>query len=382
MDEIGEVEAPSYFVCSISMQIMQDPVTVCTGVTYDRESIEKWLFTMGNNTCPATMRVLDNRDLTPNHILRRLIQHWSAANSSAGVPFTATPDPPLDVNHLNELLRDIRGLPAPAALISLLETQSAEADETGCGYDVAVACEEGLGILHSLIPLPDETVELLGSAKCMASMASILKRGTSNARFHAALLSQTVSRKCLERFVLNANDDLIEGLLEVLTEEVCEQATVAALRILTAMTLSSRSSRIKAIEAGAVSTLIELLPDQSAEKKNRCERMLCLLDVLCGCAEGRGAMADHAMGIPVVSKKIMRVSELASEKAVRILWSLCQFSPSEHVLNEMLEVGAVAKMCMVLQVDCTAKTKSKAMEMLKLHGKCWRKSPCVPSRIF
>ncbi|GLJ55795.1 hypothetical protein SUGI_1198060 [Cryptomeria japonica] len=336
----------------------------------------------------------------------------NATNSSAGVPRTATPDPPLDVNHLNELLRDIRACPvptfpvkalkelrslakeseanrrctalseAPATLISLLETQSGEPDEIGCGYDVAVVCEEALGIFHSLIPLPDETVELLASAKCLDSMASILKRGTSNARFHAAVLSQTVSRKCVERFVLNANDDLIEGLLEVLTEEVCEQATVAALRVLTAMTLSSRSSRIKAIEAGAVSALIELLPDQTAEKKNRCERMLCLLDVLCGCAEGRAAMADHAMGIPVVSKKIMRVSELASEKAVRILWSLCQFSPSEHVWNEMLQVGAVAKLCMVLQVDCTAKTKSKAMEMLKMHGKCWRNSRCVPSRIF
>ncbi|GLJ55799.1 hypothetical protein SUGI_1198120 [Cryptomeria japonica] len=408
----GEVEIPSYFVCSISLQLMQDPVTLCTGVTYDRESIEKWIFTMGNNTCPATKQILNNQELIPNHTLRRLIQHWSIANSSMGVPLIATPDPPVDTNQLNELLRDIGTWPAPpfrlkglkklrslaeksetnrrciasseapAAMISLIESQSDDEDETGCSYDVAVACEEALGILHSLIPLPDKTLDLFASAKCLASVGSILKRGTSKARFHAALLSQTVSRKVLERFVMNASDDLIEGLLEVLTEEVCEQATVAALGVLTAITINSRSSRKKAIEAGAVSALIELLPDQSPEKKNSCERMLCLLDVLCGCTEGTAAMADHAMGIPAVTKKILRVSQLASEKAVRILWSLCQFSSSEHVMIEMLQVGAVAKLCMVLQVDCTAKTKTKAMEILKLRSNCWKNSPCVPSWIF
>ncbi|GLJ55806.1 hypothetical protein SUGI_1198200 [Cryptomeria japonica] len=405
-----EAEVPSYFVCSISMQIMRDPVTVCTGVTYERESIEKWIYKLRKNTCPATMQVLHNRQLTPNHTLRRLIQQWSIANSSMGVPRITPPDDPLDTKHLNGLLRDIEACPsppfllkalkrlraladkndtnkrciasskAPAALISIIESQSAEADETGCCCDVAVACEEALRILHSL-HLPDEALDPLVTPRCLASLGSILKRGTSNSRLYAAMLLQKASMKSVEQFVMNGNDDLMEGLLELVTEEVCQKATVAALQVLTAMAINSQRSRMKAVEAGAVSILIESLPEQTAERKSSCERMLCLLDVLCRCSEGRVAMADHAMGIPAISKKMLRVSQSATEKAVGILWSLCRFCPSERILKEMLEVGTVIKLLMLLQADCTPKTKWKATEMLRLHGNYWRSSPCFPSRM-
>ncbi|GLJ55800.1 hypothetical protein SUGI_1198130 [Cryptomeria japonica] len=394
-----EIEVPPYFVCSISMQIMQDPVTLCTDVTYDREGIEKWIYELRKNTCPATMQVLHDRELTPNHTLRRLIQQWCIANSSA------IPDLPLDTDQLNEMLRHIGSCPAPpfrvkalkklrtlaaesdtnrqciassdapAVLVSVIESHSPEAGETGCCYDVAVACEEALTVLHSL-QLPDETVESLTTARCLASVASILKRGTSNARFQAAMLLLTVSTKGVERFVTNANDNLIEGLLELLTEEVCHKASSAALQVLTAMSINSRRRRKKVIEAGAVSVLIELLTEQTPERGSACERMLFLLDVLCRCGEGRAAVADHAMGIPAISKKIFRVSHLATDKAVRILWSLCKFSLSQHIMNEMLQVGAVKKLCTLLYVDCRPKTKRKATEMLKLHGNYWSSSSC------
>ncbi|GLJ55815.1 hypothetical protein SUGI_1198320 [Cryptomeria japonica] len=391
-----QMEIPSYFLCPISMQLMKDPVTLYTGASYDRHSIEEWMFTLGNNTCPLTKQPLHNTDLTPNHTLRRLIQQWCVLNSSAGVQRISTPRPPLDADRLNKLLlhmdsfqvkalkklRSVAGesesnrrlfasSAAPASLISVIESYSIERDEEGYCYEVATACEEALGILYSL-PLLDETLDSIATSKCLASLAAILKRGTSNARFCSAMLLQTLSRKGLERLVLNANGELIEGLLELLTEEVCHQATVAALEMLIAIASNSRRNRMKAIEAGAVSVLIESLPDQTTEKKGRCERMLCLLDVLCGCAEGRAAMADHAMGIPAVSKKIMRVSNLATEKAVRILWLLCKFSPSKRVIDEMLQTGAVTKLCLLMQCACSAKTRSKVNEVLRMHSKCWK----------
>ncbi|XWS52788.1 hypothetical protein CRYUN_Cryun11dG0102400 [Craigia yunnanensis] len=35
---MDEIEIPQYFVCPISLQIMKDPVTVVTGITYDKEN--------------------------------------------------------------------------------------------------------------------------------------------------------------------------------------------------------------------------------------------------------------------------------------------------------------------------------------------------------
>jgi hypothetical protein len=79
-DEI-DIDVPSFFVCPISLEIMKDPVTVSTGITYDRESIEKWLISKKNKTCPVTKQQLsDYTDLTPT--LRRLIQAWCTLNAS------------------------------------------------------------------------------------------------------------------------------------------------------------------------------------------------------------------------------------------------------------------------------------------------------------
>ncbi|KAJ7971683.1 RING-type E3 ubiquitin transferase [Quillaja saponaria] len=90
-----EIDVPPFFLCPISLEIMKDPVTISTGITYDRESIEKWLFSGKNNSCPVTKQPLtESTDLTPNHTVRRLIQAWCTVNASHGVERIPTPKPP------------------------------------------------------------------------------------------------------------------------------------------------------------------------------------------------------------------------------------------------------------------------------------------------
>ncbi|CAN0846872.1 U-box domain-containing protein 27 [Linum grandiflorum] len=66
---------------------MKSPVSLSTGVTYDRSSIQRWL-DAGNNTCPATMQVLDSKEFVPNHNLQPLIRIWS---DNVPSPSTAAP---------------------------------------------------------------------------------------------------------------------------------------------------------------------------------------------------------------------------------------------------------------------------------------------------
>ncbi len=106
--------------------------------------------------------------------------------------------------------------------------------------------------------------------------------------------------------------------------------------------------------------------------------MLMALDILCGCAEGRAELLEHVAGLAIVSKKILRVSSVATDMAVRILLSVSKFSASPAVVQEMLQLGVVAKLCLMLQVDCENKAKEKAREILKLHARAWKSSPCIP----
>eukprot|EP00250_Pteridium_aquilinum_P020785 c24946_g2_i1 orf=2-499(-) len=101
----SNVQIPLYFRCPISLELMQDPVILSTGQTYDRSSIQKWVAS-GNTTCPVSMQKLEDFTLIPNHTLRRLIQEWCVANRSRGVQRIPTPTQPADPNRLHSLLTE------------------------------------------------------------------------------------------------------------------------------------------------------------------------------------------------------------------------------------------------------------------------------------
>ncbi|GLJ23695.1 hypothetical protein SUGI_0448830 [Cryptomeria japonica] len=397
------VEVPSYFRCPISMELMRDPVTVSTGMTYDRESIEHWIYTCNKRTCPATMQELQNLDMIPNHTLRRLIQGWCVANGSKGVDQIPTPRPPIDSLQVTDLLQKAaRSKPFQAInalkklqslarenernkrcivaarpwpiLISLLDDFYLESREE-IENENSKICEEALGILY-LLPVTLEMARLVLDPMTMKSLGLILQRGNGQARLHAVKLLQNVATQRVDwEIIVRQNIDVLHRLVEILRDELCHQATMAALDVVKAMCSESRRNKLKAVESGLVFVLIELLPEAEGRKA---EKILDLLDKLLACAEGRAAMNDHAMGIAAVSKKIMRVSESGTRKAVRILWLVSSFWSSTSLVRDMIQFGGVSKLCMVLQMDGAVKTKQKAKEVLKLHAKSWCNSPCFP----
>lgn len=74
-----KMSIPHLFRCPISLDIFTDPVTLCTGQTYDRPCIERWL-AAGHRTCPVTMQPLGDAALVPNRTLRHLIERWLSAD--------------------------------------------------------------------------------------------------------------------------------------------------------------------------------------------------------------------------------------------------------------------------------------------------------------
>lgn len=67
---------PKDFVCPITGQIFNDPVTLETGQTYERKAIQEWL-KRGNSTCPITRQPLGSSLLPKtNYVLKRLITSW------------------------------------------------------------------------------------------------------------------------------------------------------------------------------------------------------------------------------------------------------------------------------------------------------------------
>lgn len=84
------VATPKDFVCPITSQVFDDPVTLETGQTYERRAIQEWL-DRGNATCPITRQRLHGAQLPKtNYVLKRLIAAWREESPSSSSP-AATP---------------------------------------------------------------------------------------------------------------------------------------------------------------------------------------------------------------------------------------------------------------------------------------------------
>lgn len=418
------IEVPPYFVCPISLEIMKDPVIVSTGITYDRESIETWLFSGRNNTCPVTKQVLTDSDqLTPNITLRRLIQSWCTLNASHGVERFPTPRAPVSKAQLSKILNDAARMTSTTSsqsqTIKCLEklrsiaSQNAtnkrcmeasgavdflasiitstrpfdhdEHDDSSSIFNYTTkASEEALSLLYNLQLSENGLKSLLQTrnGKFTESLLRVMQLGSYESRAYAVMLMKSMSEVADPLELINlGTESFFSEFVQILRDQISMKATKAALKLMITVCPAGRN-RVKAVEAGAVQLLIDLLLDNSSEKRIM-EMLLVVLDLLCQCAEGRAELLKHAAGLAIVSKKILRVSQVASERAVRILHSVGKFSAaSPAVLQEMLSLGVVAKLCLVLQVDCGNKTKERAREILKMHARAWKNSPCVPLNLL
>lgn len=75
------------FYCPITREVMEDPVEVASGQTFERSAIEVW-FGAGNTLCPTTNVELESLELKPNLSLRQSIEEWRERNIAISISAT------------------------------------------------------------------------------------------------------------------------------------------------------------------------------------------------------------------------------------------------------------------------------------------------------
>ncbi|XP_020097769.1 putative E3 ubiquitin-protein ligase LIN-1 [Ananas comosus] len=109
----GRQTPPKDFVCPITSQLFNDPVTLETGQTYERKAILEWL-ERGNSTCPITRQQLHSTQLPKtNYVLKRLIASWQDQHPYSTPARMETP-PPKSASDTNQLGH----APSPTSVIS------------------------------------------------------------------------------------------------------------------------------------------------------------------------------------------------------------------------------------------------------------------------
>ncbi|XP_015690611.2 U-box domain-containing protein 21-like [Oryza brachyantha] len=403
----GELAIPAHFTCPISLDLMRDPVTAPTGITYDREGIEAWLDT-GRGVCPVSHAPLRHEDLVPNHATRRVIQDWCVANRSRGVERIPTPKIPVTPVQASELLFEVadsaRGgrCAGAVARVRALARDSernrrcfvsvgtgrvlAAAFESLAGAGATGALEDVLSALVCMMPLDEEAARVLASSSSIGSLVAIARHGSLAGRLNAVLaIKEAVSRDGAFVDLADKVDEVVDALVRIIKAPICPQATKAAMVATYHLASSDERVAAKVASTGLVPVLIEALVDTD---KSVSEKALALLDATLASEEGRASARGHALAMPILVKKMFRVSDVATELAVSAMWRLgCKGSGDEEAaatgcLVEALRVGAFQKLLLLLQVGCRDATKEKATELLKMLNKHKGLGECVDAVDF
>uniref|UniRef100_A0A2P2IJB7 U-box domain-containing protein n=1 Tax=Rhizophora mucronata TaxID=61149 RepID=A0A2P2IJB7_RHIMU len=385
------VQIPYHFRCPISLELMRDPVTVCTGQTYDRSSIESWVG-IGNTTCPVTRAPLTDFTLIPNHTLRRLIQDWCVANRSFGIERIPTPKQPAEPGLVSSLLnqaasssnpnssrlsalRRLRGLARDSDKNrSVISSQNAREILIGLVFDNAgsISSElnhESLALLVLFQLTESECVSIASEPDRIRYLVNLLFHSSMEVRVNSAGLIEIVvagTRSSDLRAQISNVDKIFEGVTEMLKNPISySRALKIGIKALFALCLV-KQARHKAVSAGAAEALIDRLADFD---KCDAERALATVELLCRVPAGCTAFAAHALTVPLLVKTILKISDRATEYAAGALLALC--SASELSQREAVAAGVVTQLLLLVQSDCTVRAKRKAQMLLKLLRDSW-----------
>lgn len=384
---------PEDFRCPISLELMTDPVTVSTGQTYDRVSIQKWLKS-GNLICPKTGGKLTSTELVPNTSLKKLIQQFCG---EYGVSLTKSR------KNSRDLSRTILpGSPANAEAIRFLSQFLALRLSYGSGYqqnkaayEIRILAKSNLYNRSCLIEagtIPP-LMEMVGSSdpgiqenaisallklsKQPAGQKDIIQNGgldliTSVIRNGLKPESKQIAAAIIfylgsvheQRKIIGEKNQAIPALLELIRDGThCgKKNSVVAIFAL----LLYHRNRQRALEAGAVSILLGLLA--SSDKAEMKTDALAVLSTLADSFDGSMAIL-RASALPVILGLLHSMETRAGkEYCVSTLHSLCLNCGSDVVAVLAKDKSLMSTLYSLL-TDGTSHAGRKSRSLIKILQK-------------
>lgn len=372
IEGLDSIEVPSVFICPISLEPMQDPVTLCTGQTYERSNILKW-FSLGHFTCPTTMQELWDDSITPNSTLYQLIYSWFTQK------YLAMKKRSEDVQgralELLETLKKVKGQARVQALKELRQVVSAHdsakktvVDNGGVGlissllgpFTTHAVGSEAIGILVNLDLSSDAKLNLRQPAK-ISLMVDILNEGSIDTKINCTkLIEMLIDGEDFESEIVSSLS-LLVGLLRLIRDRRHQNGVLSGLRLLK-LICSHEQVRSSIVSIGTVPQLVEVLPHLNPECL---ELALYILEILSSLPEGGLALKNCPIAIPTIVKLLMKVSESCTQFALSILWAVCKLAPEECAALAV-DAGLAAKLLLVIQSGCNPALKQRSAELLKL----------------
>ncbi|CAE6259523.1 unnamed protein product [Arabidopsis arenosa] len=389
------ITVPTFFRCPISLDVMKSPVSLCTGVTYDRASIQRWL-DGGNNTCPATMQILQNKDFIPNRTLQRLIEIWSDSVRRRVCVESAELAAPTrdeisdaidrvkiekeerdDREVLSKIVRfgresdDNRGfLAGKDDFVRLLVDLINQVDFKTTSAAKSLVVQEAVKILSMIRTKISDRRRfsnlILNGRDRLTVIVYLFKTGNVELKIDCAGLLEFIAVDAESKLLIAERDGVITELMKSISKDSDLSLIESSLSCLIAIS-SPKRVKLNLIREKLIGDVTKLLSDSTSSSVSVTEKCLKLLEILASTKEGRSEICGgDGECLKTVVKKLMKVSTAATEHAVTVLWSVSYLFKEDKALEAVTSANGVTKILLLLQSNCSPAVRRMLTDLLKV----------------
>nr|GME04553.1 U-box domain-containing protein 26-like [Ipomoea batatas]GME04565.1 U-box domain-containing protein 26-like [Ipomoea batatas] len=397
---------PPLFRCPISLDLLRDPVTLCTGQTYDRSSIEKWLGA-GNTTCPVTMQKLHDPSIVPNHTLRHLINDWLRHVAMFDDHDVLLKMMDLDdgisalklnlespSNTLEQKVEALRKVVVLSDDLPLHNSALIQLDFFRLVLDLIFRvpeemisigfAEQALICALKLLPFSDlESInDILANQQSSRLFVALFEQGSFVMKKSLCCLLEAIASSPETRelcAVLGKSGRLIRQLITLVNittdDDSHHQVSAAAIKAISALS-SLEPNREAMVKQGLTDSLITciLANAQKCNKTSLAPMAMRGLELVLASESAKEAVVNHPSGVNAIVKMVFRVSDhQGSDEAVNSLMIICRDSLDGR--EAAICAGVLTQLLLLLQSQCSGRTKSRARMLLKLLRSMWADDP-------
>ncbi|KAI3809159.1 hypothetical protein L1987_25129 [Smallanthus sonchifolius] len=403
------ISIPDEYRCPISLDLMQDPVIVASGHTYDRVSIAQWI-NSGHHTCPKSGQRLIHMALIPNYALKSLIHQFCQENN---IPLTDPTTSSSSSSHLERSPSMKRKVPEKAvdhisATKAAMDTVKKTAEflvgklamgstdiQRQAAYELRLLAKTGMdnrriiseaGAIPFLVTLLssndpriqenavtallnlsifDNNKVLIVAAGALDSIVDVLGSGkTMEARENAAAAIFSLSIIDDYKVIIGSHPKAIPSLVGLLRDGTTAGKRDAATALFNLAVYSV--NKVNVVVSGAVPLLIDLLMD---DKAGITDDALAVLSLVLGCSEGLQEIRKSKVLVSVLIDLLRFGSPKGKENSLTLLLGLCKDGGDEVARRLLMNPRGIPSL-QSLAADGSMKAQRKADALLRLLNRC------------
>ncbi|OWM76385.1 hypothetical protein CDL15_Pgr028255 [Punica granatum] len=238
-------------------------------------------------------------------------------------------------------------------------------------------------IYESVLAKSEDRQNLINSAfdrnlHRRSSLQLVIERGKIESKISSLKILESVAITEESKLVIAETEGFLRRLLKFVSpaEEAEVNLIDSTLSCLIHLAGPKRV-RTRLLHLGAIKSLSDLLAASPSPAVSVIEKALKLLETVSSCREGREALSGDDRCVEAVLQRAFKVSAVATEHAVAILWSLCYAAGDERPRAVVRRCNGVARLLVVMQSGCSPAVRRMCGELLRIFRVSSQSQPCL-----